>query len=290
MSSASGMEPPGTVRAGAPDRVLGRFSPSHPAGGAPARPVHLQSRWCEVEGRRLHSRSAEGPGGAPFVLLHGLVISSLYMVPLAEKLAGTHDVHALDFPGFGRSAAPARALGMEALAESVVGWLGTQGMQSCHVVANSMGCQVAAHLAVRHAARVLTLTLVGPTIDPLAHRLGGQVFRLCRDAVQEPARIWVTWAFDFLRAGLPRAVSTTRLMFEDRIERLLPAIAAPTLVLRGQFDPTVPARWAREAAGLLPKGQVREIAGAPHCAHFTHAPEVAAAILEFTGSASAARL
>lgn len=249
----------------------------------------LQSRWCDVGGRRLHSRSADGHGGVPFILLHGLVISSLYMIPLAERLAAQHDVHALDLPGFGRSAARDRTLGMADHAEAVLAWLTAQRMKSCHLVANSMGCQVAAHLAARQPALVSTLTLVGPTIDPLAHRLGVQIFRLMRDAVREPPRIWVTWAFDFLRAGLPRALATTRLMFADDIERVLPAVAAPTLVLRGQFDPTVPARWAREAAALVPQGQMQEIADAPHCAHFTHSSEVAESILRLTGSAGAAR-
>src|SRR3954469_7413433 len=71
----------------------------------------LTSRWVTVRGCRLHSRSSSrqavaGDSGeaVPFLMLHGLVISSLYMIPLAEVIAGAgHEVHALDLPGFGRS-------------------------------------------------------------------------------------------------------------------------------------------------------------------------------------------
>ena len=45
-------------------------------------------------------------GAPPFVLIHGLVISSLYMIPLGEFLAKEREVYALDLPGFGRSEAP----------------------------------------------------------------------------------------------------------------------------------------------------------------------------------------
>jgi 2-hydroxy-6-oxonona-2,4-dienedioate hydrolase len=40
--------------------------------------------------------------------VHGLVVSSRYMVPLAEVLACWFDVYAPDLPGFGRSEKPSR--------------------------------------------------------------------------------------------------------------------------------------------------------------------------------------
>ncbi len=37
----------------------------------------------------------------PLLLLHGAIGASDQLQPLAEKLAGNHDVHLLDFPGHG---------------------------------------------------------------------------------------------------------------------------------------------------------------------------------------------
>ncbi len=103
----------------------------------------LESRLTSAFARRLHSRSS-GTAGAervPFVLLHGLVISSLYMIPLAECIAETHEVHALDLPGFGRSEGPRDVLSIPQLADWVLAWMSEVGLQQAHGVGNSLGCE-----------------------------------------------------------------------------------------------------------------------------------------------------
>lgn len=54
----------------------------------------------------------------------------------------------------------------------------------------------------------------------------------------------------------------------DRIEDNLPRVRAPVLVVRGEYDPLVPRRWAEEAARLLPNARCAEIAGVAHVAHY----------------------
>jgi 2-hydroxy-6-oxonona-2,4-dienedioate hydrolase len=71
----------------------------------------LERRWDDVEGTTIHSRvsTCGGPTGVPpIVLIHGLVISSLYMVPTARRLAPNFRVLAPDLPGFGGSDKPRR--------------------------------------------------------------------------------------------------------------------------------------------------------------------------------------
>src|SRR3954469_6173202 len=95
----------------------------------------LVSRWAVIDGKKLHSRGFDRAGsGPPFVLIHGLVISSLYMIPLAECLSVAHEVHALDLPGFGRSEAPPQVLSIPELADAVVGWLEAMGLEQVHLV------------------------------------------------------------------------------------------------------------------------------------------------------------
>jgi pimeloyl-ACP methyl ester carboxylesterase len=53
-------------------------------------------------------------------------------------------------------------------------------------------------------------------------------------------------------------------MLQDQIERHLPHIPNPGLVVRGSDDPIVPLRWAEEATRLLPNGQLAVIARATH--------------------------
>jgi 2-hydroxy-6-oxonona-2,4-dienedioate hydrolase len=240
-----------------------------------------------VQGRKLHSRSFSRPGdGAPFVLIHGLVISSLYMIPLAECLVERHEVHALDLPGFGRSEAPSHILSIPELADSVVGWLEAIGMRRCHLVANSLGCEIAAHVALKSPERVVSLVLIGPTLDPKAFAVTTQTLRLLRDALNEPLRLWTNWAFDFFRAGVRRALGTTRAMFRDHIEHQLPLVTAPALIIRGGMDPTLPQQAAQTMQRLLPRGDLLVIEGQPHCVHYTDPVTVCRAIEAHTAMQS----
>jgi len=208
------------------------------------------------------------------VLLHGLVISSLYMIPLAECIAKTHEVHALDLPGFGRSEGPPDVLSIPQLADWVWAWMSEVGLEQAHVVGNSLGCEIAAHLAVKAPERVATLTLIGPTLDPDAFAVIKQTLRLLQDALHEPLRLWMNWAFDFCRAGVRRAIGTTRGMFLDHIEDQLPHITARTLVIRGGIDPTAPQSAALTMTQLLADGELLVIEGEPHCVHYTNPLQV----------------
>jgi pimeloyl-ACP methyl ester carboxylesterase len=240
----------------------------------------LESRWTTVRGCRIHSRSFGGTtstvGAAadaedvPFLLLHGLVISSLYFVPLAEEIAAAgREVHALDLPGFGRSEGPPEVLSVAQLADWTIAWMAASGLARCHIVGNSLGCEIAAYVAVKAPERVATLTMIGPTLDPAAYAVVTQTLRLLRDALHEPWSLWLNWTFDWFRAGPRRAFGTTREMFRDRIEDQLPQVKAPTLVMRGGMDPTVPQSAAVAAAQLLPRGELVVIDGEPHCVHYT---------------------
>jgi 2-hydroxy-6-oxonona-2,4-dienedioate hydrolase len=143
------------------------------------------------------------------------------------------------------------------------------------VVANSMGCQVAAELAVRRPELVDALLLVGPTVDPHARGTARNLARLVADAWFEPPRLTAIVARDYLATG-PRAVlRQARFALAHRIEELLPRIHQPAVVLRGAHDPICSEAWAREAAALLSNGRLVTIAGAAHAAHFSHPRAVA---------------
>ena len=53
------------------------------------------------------------------VLVHGLVVSSHYMVPTLKRLAAYHLVYAPDLPGFGESEKPRRILDVTGLSDSL---------------------------------------------------------------------------------------------------------------------------------------------------------------------------
>lgn len=244
----------------------------------------LESCYVRVGSWSIHARVSARPataGVAPLVLVHGLLVSSRYMVPTAARLAPHCSVYAPDLPGWGRSTKPDRALDVPQLAEALERWMAASGLERGVLVANSFGCQIAAELAARHPRRVERLVLLGPTVDPRARSLLKTAARWLLNLPLEPPSLDVIALRDLLDMGIPRLAATMRVMFADRIEDKLPRVLAPTLVVRGGRDTTVSQRWAVEATGLLPRGRLVVIPGAPHTINYNAPWRVAQLIRAF---------
>ncbi len=237
-----------------------------------------------VDGRRMYARVSvdRAPAGSPaVVLVHGLVVSSRYMIPTAQKLAPHHKVYVPDLPGFGRSEKLPSVLGLAGLSDSLAAWIETVGLESAVLVGNSVGCQVIADLALRHPERVERVVLQGPTMDPEARTTLRQAARLALDGTREPPSLLPIMLLDYLSAGLRRSFSTFQHALKDRIEEKLPHVRVPTLVVRGERDPIVPQRWAERVARLLPKGRLVVVPGAAHTMNYAAPSELARIVRVF---------
>jgi pimeloyl-ACP methyl ester carboxylesterase len=235
----------------------------------------LKSVWTEVGGLRMHARVAldEAPPGAPVVVLvHGLVVSSRYMLPFARLLARHARVYAPDLPGFGKSEHPPQPLDIAGLADALAGWMQAIGLERAPLIGNSLGCQVIADLALRYPQHVERAVLVGPTIDRHGRNLLEQTRRLLAATPWEDASLIGVQLRDTWDAGLRETLSTARYALADQIEAKLPALPMPVLVVAGAGDPLAPPSWAQELARLLPRGQLRLLPGAGHALNYS-APE-----------------
>jgi pimeloyl-ACP methyl ester carboxylesterase len=232
----------------------------------------LESRWAVVRGLRIHARAATdaaNAGALPIVLVHGLVVSSRYMVPLAERLAVRAHVYAPDLPGFGKSDHPDRPLDIAGLADALAGWMRTTGIPRAMLIGNSMGCQVIAELALRFPALVACAVLIGPTTDRQGRNVLEQLRRLIAVMPHEAPGLLGVQIRDTWAAGLRETLATARYAIEDRIEAKLPALAMPVLLVCGEYDSIAPPCWAAELAGLLPHGQLRILAGGGHALNYS---------------------
>jgi 2-hydroxy-6-oxonona-2,4-dienedioate hydrolase len=207
--------------------------------------------------------------GAVVVLVHGQIISSLYMVPTAERLASQFRVLAPDLPGFGLSDKPRRILCVPELADALGAWMDAIELGRAALVANSLGCQIAVDLAVRRPELVHALVLAGPSVDRHARTASAQIVRWLRDWPGERPSLALAHLRDFAHAGLRRSLGTFRCTLADRIEEKLPLVQAPTLVVRGTRDTIVPQAWAEEVTRLLPNGRLILIPGGPHCVNYS---------------------
>lgn len=202
-------------------------------------------------------------------------------MPLGKRLARSSTVLAPDLPGYGRSATPTRPFDVPQLAQALGAWFDLAGIESATVLGNSLGCQIAVEFALQSPLRVGSLVLVGPTMDPGAPTIRGQLGRLVRDAVREPLSLNRVEARDYVRMGPLRILATARLALADPVEAKLPRISQPALVIRGERDPIVSQEWMERVVELLPDGRSAVVAGAPHAAHWAAADAVAGLVEEF---------
>lgn len=91
--------------------------------------------------------------GDPVLLLHGFTLSHHVWRRVVDDLASDHDVLALTMPGhWGGPRLRWRDLGVAGIADGIERELDAIGWDTCHVVGNSLGGQVAFELARRGRA------------------------------------------------------------------------------------------------------------------------------------------
>jgi pimeloyl-ACP methyl ester carboxylesterase len=215
------------------------------------------------------------------VMVHGLIVSSRYMLPTARALARYARVCIPDLPGYGYSAKPPQVLDVPALADALAEWMRAIGVPRAVVLGNSFGCQIVVDFAARYPERVERVVLVGPTTDPHARSAHQQIGHWLVNLPGEPLPLAFVVARDIWDMGARRAVVTFRHMLSDDVAAKLPRVQAPTLVVRGGRDTSVPQRWAEEATRLLPRGRLVVIPGAAHTLNYNSPGKLLGVMLPF---------
>jgi pyruvate dehydrogenase E2 component (dihydrolipoamide acetyltransferase) len=126
----------------------------------------------EAGGRRLRYLEMGAGEGPPVIFIHGFGGDLNNWQFNQEALAEHHATYAIDLPGHGGST---KDLGsghvhVGALAAAVVGFMDAKAIDKAHLVGHSLGGAVALDLALNHAERVASATLIcsaglGPEIN-----------------------------------------------------------------------------------------------------------------------------
>ncbi len=254
-----------------------------------------------------------GNDGPPLVLLHGDGNSALDWSWVLPTLAATHRVYAPDFPGFGDSVKPTNVVySPEFLAQFVVDFLNTLGVDRAVLVGNSLGGLVALRLALSRSEQVTALALVdssglGHSVTPLLSQLtlpwyGETMSAWCRTPLGAKQRSWLRAALFFAH---PSQAPAVWLAEEERMAQMsgyleatlsslraqlnvlgqrevlldsLPQLKMPTLVVWGTDDLVFPKDQAQAAVDRLKQGHLALI---PDCGHLPHVerPELFTAAL-----------
>jgi pimeloyl-ACP methyl ester carboxylesterase len=126
----------------------------------------LRRRFVVSDGRLVHFWT--GGTGPAILLMHGSPGNAWLVKPLAERLARSYSVYAVDTPGFGASEPlPGDTLTVAHLADAYCGILDGLGLARISVYGTHSGAAIGLELARRHPGRVCSFVLEGvPAFTP----------------------------------------------------------------------------------------------------------------------------
>jgi pimeloyl-ACP methyl ester carboxylesterase len=269
-----------------------------------------------ANGIRLEVEQHGAPGGEPLVLIMGLGMQLVawhedFVQRLVDRgfrvirfdnrdIGLSHDFDHLGVPNLALEAVR-HAVGMPVrapytladMADDTAGLLDALDIRSAHVCGASMGGMVAQQLAVRHAARVRSLTLLMTSSG--ARRLPGPSLRVRSAMLSRPADpasfdsivshyvelykligspgypstdAWLRqrMTMSVRRSHRPRGVARQLAAIAADGDRspLLAQIHAPTQVLHGLADPLVPVAAGRDLAARIAGARLDLVEGMGH--------------------------
>jgi pimeloyl-ACP methyl ester carboxylesterase len=131
--------------------------------------------------------------GRPLLLLHGWGGSSRHWATTFIHFAELRTVYAPDLPGYGDSPPMAEYTSAERLAELVIEFADTLGIETFDINGHSFGAAVAIHLAARYPQRVqrLVISSFGIPASPLERAIFDMTYLQMNTTLQ----VWHPWWF-----------------------------------------------------------------------------------------------
>ena len=268
----------------------------------------------EIQGTDLYYEDAGGTG-QPVVFLHGFLFDARQFAAQADALAGQYRCIGVDFPGQGRSGPSTVGYGTDALTDLIVAFLERLDLGPVHLVGLSMGGFTAMRIAVRRPDLVASLVLVNssasaharsaypkqlalaglgrvaglglpPVLQGIEEEMFGRSFR-DDDGREQERDVWrQRWA-DADRAALV----STMLGFMRRSDYRgeLGAISAPTLIVAGSQDVSLPAQQSIEMYDRVPGAELVVLRHVGHSAPVEDPEGFTRALQQFLATSSRPR-
>ncbi|GAB3498345.1 alpha/beta hydrolase [Spirosoma knui] len=214
-----------------------------------------------------------------------------------------------DRRGHGRSDWSAGDYGYDVLASDLAELLDMLDLRQVCLVGMSMGGgEIIRYLSRYGHDRIDRVVLIAPTAPYLVKStdnplgIDGEMFAYTRNQIQEDFPQWlidnangfyrpdvfgvsqgiIHWTLNMmLTTSLEAALETSRLNMGADLRVELAALNAPTLIIHGDADESVPVVFGRWAAQLVPNCQYKEYTGAPHGLFYTHRHQLNSDILQF---------
>lgn len=242
--------------------------------------------------------------GPPLLMLHGFLGDRSCWIPTMEKLSSHFRCIALDLLGFGESGKPAIRYDIAKEIQFVHQVIEHLSLDPCYILGHSFGGWVAAAYAIAYPQAVKGLFLAAPAgirddefcgrynhLRPLLwpHPVVDWVLAGLRPIAglinQQKAMTTISWARKELQAQpAARSFLLDRLRPEDAVdtvEQVIHQIQAPTVVIAGDCDDTIPLWHCQTYASRIPKAQLIRLPEAGHNLPQAHSASIAEFIQNF---------
>jgi pimeloyl-ACP methyl ester carboxylesterase len=228
--------------------------------------------YVEADGFRI--RYMEAGHGTPLVHLHGA--GGLRLTPSHDLLSRKFRVVAFEMPGFGQSPENSRTRDMAGLASTMAQAAANLRLDRFNLMGTSFGGKTALWLALQEPERVLAVVLEAPAaIRPHGSEPpSGSPDEMVRRLYAHPERLASVPRPDPAIQAKTRPL-VMRLRGPDRdpdLERLLPELQTPTLVLFGTLDAVIPPEMGHFYRELIPNSHLVFVYDAGHAVS-TERPE-----------------
>jgi pimeloyl-ACP methyl ester carboxylesterase len=204
-----------------------------------------------------------------------------------EGLADRYRLIAFDNRGAGRTSLSQGPLSPATMADEGAALLRALEIPSAHVAGFSMGSAIAQELAIRHPELVRSLVLVSTYARPDALFRSQLNFWRWLPEVAPSERAFFEAFFTWVYTPRAHADGSVEQIVEEALAfphqqsveafqaqvdvclahdtvRRLPQIAAPTLVVSGEFDLILPPRFGRSVAAEIPDARFEVMVGEAH--------------------------
>jgi pimeloyl-ACP methyl ester carboxylesterase len=226
----------------------------------------IEEAEVRVDGRRWHYYTAGEATGPPLLMVHGFRSSARFFRPLMRSLSERWRVVAPDLPGHGDSEPWDPDEDVVEQWVLIEGFINALDLGRMDVIGSSRGGAVALQLAAHRPELVSRLVLIAAPTKPFSvgtldiKRMVVNADALTDDLLKEMGRTMM--ASRGYETARRRAVEADTL--ERDLRPIMDRVRAPTLVIWGAEDRTIPVEMGLELLAGIPDSRMRLVGGAGH--------------------------
>jgi pimeloyl-ACP methyl ester carboxylesterase len=192
--------------------------------------------------------------GPPVLLVHGGASDARDWIPTMLSLGDRFSFYAPDLLGFGRSERDEKGYYLSEFSDCLLGFIDAMQLERPALVGHSFGARICLDTALKRQEQVSRLVISDASGLGKMSWLGSSLFTFfwaLRKVINKPQ-------------PFPRFLAKEGDDYNNVSDEVLRRLTTPTLIVWKRFDPYMPLKLARRAAGLIPGSRLVVVPGYGH--------------------------